>query len=90
MGGAQAAWLTYTRAEIARQAESPESAADWAARGDVAYALGRDDVAETAFVDAANLVESFVQTLQPERAARLLAAPAVEEILSTAGRAPAA
>jgi class 3 adenylate cyclase/tetratricopeptide (TPR) repeat protein len=143
--------LTYTRAEIARRAESPESAADWAARaveiahrtrrrkyealsrtslgralaalgrhdeaivelrsavtiadeltgppgrwnaraalGEVAYALGRDDVAEKAFIEAANLIESFAQTLKPERAARLLAAPAVEGTLSTAGRTHAA
>jgi class 3 adenylate cyclase/tetratricopeptide (TPR) repeat protein len=142
--------LTYARAEIARHAESPESAAEWAARateiargtrrrkyealsqtlfgralaalgrqeealaalrsavatadelvgppgrwqarsalGEVAYALGRDEDAESAFVEAANLVESFARTLLPERAARLLGAPAVEEILAAAGRTSA-
>ncbi len=64
----------------------------WQARSalaEVAYALGGDEDAESAFVEAANLVESFARTLLPERAARLLGAPAVEEILAAAGRTSA-
>ncbi len=61
-----------------------------AALGEVSYALGDDETAAVAYAESANLVESFADTLAAERAARLLAAPAVEEILSLAGRRPAA
>ena len=54
--------------------------------GEVAYALGEDDVAAGAYGEAADLVEAFVPTLAPERAASVLAAPPVTEILSAAGR----
>ena len=57
-----------------------------AALGEVAYALGEDDVAAGAYGEAADLVEAFVPTLAPERAASVLAAPPVTEILSAAGR----
>ena len=45
-----------------------------AALGRVAYELGEDDEAE--------LVEAFPATLAPRRAATLLSAPVVNEILS--------
>jgi class 3 adenylate cyclase/tetratricopeptide (TPR) repeat protein len=67
--------------------------ARWQARaalGESAYALGQDDVAATAYGEAAELVTSFVATLTPERRERLLAAPPVAEILSVAGRPPTA
>jgi class 3 adenylate cyclase/tetratricopeptide (TPR) repeat protein len=55
-----------------------------AALGRSAYALGEDDEAERAYREAGELVENFAATLSPERAARLLAAPAIEEILKPA------
>jgi tetratricopeptide (TPR) repeat protein len=63
--------------------------ARWSARaalGEVAYALGDDHAAAGAYAEAADLVEAFVPTLSPERAASVLAAPPVTEILSAAGR----
>jgi class 3 adenylate cyclase/tetratricopeptide (TPR) repeat protein len=60
-----------------------------AALGEASYALGDDEVAAAAYEEAAGLVESFAGTLAPERAARLLAAPAIDEILSLVGRRPA-
>jgi class 3 adenylate cyclase/tetratricopeptide (TPR) repeat protein len=59
----------------------------YAALGRSAYALGDDDRAATAYARAAEVVESFAQNLSPERSARLLAAPAIEEILTASGRA---
>ena len=67
--------------------------ARWAARsalGEAAYSLGEDDVAATAYGEAAEFVESFATTLAPERRDRLLAAAPVAEILSLAGSRPAA
>ena len=61
----------------------------WQARashGQVAQTVGDDAAAATAYDQAGALIESFAATLAPERAARLLAAPAVDEILSLAGR----
>jgi class 3 adenylate cyclase/tetratricopeptide (TPR) repeat protein len=57
-----------------------------AALGEVAYALGDDDAAAGAYAEAADLIEAFVRTLAPERAASVLAAAPVTEILSAAGR----
>ena len=45
--------------------------------------------AGAAYAHAGMLIETFAATLAPERAAHLLAAPAVDEILSLAGRKPA-
>jgi class 3 adenylate cyclase/tetratricopeptide (TPR) repeat protein len=59
-----------------------------AALGEVAYALGDDDTAATSYAEAADLVESFATTLAAERAACLLAAPPIEQILTSAGRTP--
>jgi len=61
-----------------------------AALGQVAHAVGDDHTAGVAYDEARNLIETFAGTLAPERAAHLLAAPPVEEILSLAGRRPAA
>lgn len=61
-----------------------------AALGQVAYAVGDDDTAGVAYDEAGNLIKTFAATLAPERAAHLLAAPPVEEILTLAGRTPAA
>ena len=61
-----------------------------AALGQVAHAVGDDHTAEVAYDEAGLLIETFAGTLAPERAARLLAAPALEEILSLTGRRPAA
>jgi tetratricopeptide (TPR) repeat protein len=61
-----------------------------AALGEVSYALGDDNAAAVAYEDAASLVESFAKTLAPERRVRLLAASPIDEILSLAGRRPAA
>src|SRR5262249_55394580 len=65
--------------------------ARWQARatlGEVAYALGEDDIAAVAYDEAADLVEGFVPTLAPERSASVLSAAPVVEILSAAGRSP--
>jgi class 3 adenylate cyclase/tetratricopeptide (TPR) repeat protein len=67
--------------------------ARWHARGalgEVAYAVGDDENAAAAYDEAAGLVESFVAALAPERKAQLLTAAPVDEILSLAGRRPAA
>jgi tetratricopeptide (TPR) repeat protein len=67
--------------------------ARWSSRsalGEVAYAIGEDDTAASAYSEAADLVEAFVPTLAPERAASVLAAAPVTEILTAAGRAPIA
>ena len=61
-----------------------------AALGKAAYALGEDDVAAAAYSEAGALIETFAGTLAAERAARFLAAPAIDDILSLAGRRPAA
>jgi hypothetical protein len=61
-----------------------------AALGAVSYALGDDDGAAAAYTEARGLIESFAGTLAPERSPRLLAAPSIGEILSLAGRKPAA
>jgi tetratricopeptide (TPR) repeat protein len=55
-----------------------------AALGAVSYALGDDDAAAAAYTEARDLIESFAGTLAPARSARLLAAPAIREILSLA------
>ena len=65
--------------------------ARWQARaalGQVAYDLGDDDTAAAAYAEAAALITTFAGTLAPERAARLLAAPPIEDVLSLAGRRP--
>jgi class 3 adenylate cyclase/tetratricopeptide (TPR) repeat protein len=61
-----------------------------AALGELSYALGDDESAAAAYDEAASLVESFAETIAPERNARLLAAAPIDEILSLAGRRPAA
>lgn len=63
--------------------------ARWRARatlGKVLYELGDDDGAGAAYQEAGKLVDGFVATLAPERAAQLHGAPDVEEIVSLAGR----
>jgi class 3 adenylate cyclase/tetratricopeptide (TPR) repeat protein len=61
-----------------------------AALGEASYALGDDETAAVAYDEAASLVESFAATLAPERKERVIAAPPIDEILSLAGRTPAA
>src|SRR4051794_5378149 len=59
--------------------------ARWDARaslGRVAYKLGRDDEAATAYGEAKALLESFSATLAPPRQATLATAPTVQEIRS--------
>jgi class 3 adenylate cyclase/tetratricopeptide (TPR) repeat protein len=59
--------------------------ARWQARsalGETAYELGLDDTASAAFTEARSLIEGFAATLAPERAASLLAAEAITDILS--------
>jgi tetratricopeptide (TPR) repeat protein len=67
--------------------------ARWQARaalGGAAHSFGDDDLAAVSFEEAARLIEAFAVTLAPERSSRLLAAPQIEQILSAAGRSPAA
>jgi tetratricopeptide (TPR) repeat protein len=61
-----------------------------AALGAVSYALGDDDAAAAAYAEAGDLIESFAGTLAPARSARLLSVPSISELLSLAGRKPAA
>jgi len=60
-----------------------------AALGWVAYSLGDDEAASSAYETAAELIASFAGTLTPERAKRLVAAPEVAEVFLLTGRAPA-
>jgi tetratricopeptide (TPR) repeat protein len=62
--------------------------ARWQARaalGDAAYDLGDDETAAVAFAEAADLVDAFVGTLAPERAAAVLGAEPVAHLRSRAG-----
>jgi Flp pilus assembly protein TadD len=54
--------------------------------GRVLYELGDDNGAAAAYEEARELVDGFVATLAPERAAKLSTAPDVQEIVSLAGR----
>jgi tetratricopeptide (TPR) repeat protein len=81
--------LTSLRSAVAIADELIGPPARWQARaalGQVAQSLGDDAAAATAYDQAGALIESFAATLAPERATRLLAAPAVDEILSLTGR----
>lgn len=60
------------------------------ALGRVSHLLGEDDAAAAAYTEAGDLIESFAATLAPPRSARFLAAPVISQILSLAGRTPAA
>jgi class 3 adenylate cyclase/tetratricopeptide (TPR) repeat protein len=65
--------------------------ARWNARaafGEAARTLGDDEAAESAYADAARLIDSFARTLAPERASTLLRARAVSEILAASGHNP--
>ncbi|HMI29444.1 MAG TPA: hypothetical protein VK490_07020, partial [Gaiellaceae bacterium] len=53
-----------------------------AALGRVAYEVGEDDEAASAYSQAAELVEAFTASLAPERAASLAKSPVVSEIRS--------
>lgn len=69
--------------EIADRIVSPY--ARWNARaalGRVAYSVGRDDEAATAYSEAKEIVDAFGATLAPERAATLATSPVVQEIRS--------
>ena len=60
-----------------------------AALGWVAYSLGDDEAASSAYETAAELIASFAETLAPERAKRLVVAPEVAEVFLLTGHAPA-
>ncbi len=67
--------------------------ARWEARaalGEVSYTLDDDDTAAAAYSEAAELVEGFIATLAPERAATIRCSPTVTEITSLTGRSTAA
>jgi tetratricopeptide (TPR) repeat protein len=69
--------------EIADRIVSPY--ARWNARavlGRVAYELGQDDEARSAYDEAATIVDEFAAALAPERAATLAQSPVVIEIRS--------
>jgi tetratricopeptide (TPR) repeat protein len=80
--------LDSLRAAVVIADELVGQPARWQARaalGEAAYALGADDVAETAYREAGELVASFASTLAPERAQQLLAAAPIAELLAKAG-----
>jgi class 3 adenylate cyclase/tetratricopeptide (TPR) repeat protein len=91
LGQREQAMQALTNAvELADELVGPP--ARWQARaalGRAAHHFGDDETAARAYEEARDLVEAFVATLAPERQAKLLAAPEVEEIVSLAGR-PAA
>ncbi|TML18030.1 MAG: tetratricopeptide repeat protein [Actinobacteria bacterium] len=77
------------RSAVALADELVGPPARWRTRatlGRVLYDLGDDDAAATPYAEARELIDGFVATLAPERSARLLTAPDVEEIVSLAGR----
>jgi class 3 adenylate cyclase/tetratricopeptide (TPR) repeat protein len=81
--------LQTLRSAVALADELVGPPARWRARatlGKVLYELGEDDGAALAYHEARELVDGFVATLAPERAAKLSAAPDVEEIVALAGR----
>ena len=85
-------FMQVLRTAVALADELVGQPARWQARavlGEVARTIGDDDVAATVYGEAARLVETFVATLAPARAARLLAAPDVDQVLSLTGRRPA-
>jgi class 3 adenylate cyclase/tetratricopeptide (TPR) repeat protein len=53
-----------------------------AALGRTAFALGEDDVAASAYGEAAELIGTFAARLAPERAEKFLAAPAILDVLA--------
>ena len=80
--------LVALRAAVTIADELVGAPARWqtrAALGDVAYEVGDDATAQTAFTEAAALVGEFAATLAPERAAAVLGAEPVSHILSRAG-----
>jgi class 3 adenylate cyclase/tetratricopeptide (TPR) repeat protein len=84
--------LDALRSAVAHADELVGPPGRWQARatlGSVSQALGDDDSAAAAYDEAGRLIETFAATLAPARAAPLLAAPDVEEILSLTGRRPA-
>jgi hypothetical protein len=88
-----AAQLAALRSAVKFADEFVGPPARWQTRGalgEVAYALGDDETAGATYDEAVALVESFAGALTPERKAGLLAAPPIVEILSLAGRRPAA
>jgi class 3 adenylate cyclase/tetratricopeptide (TPR) repeat protein/energy-coupling factor transporter ATP-binding protein EcfA2 len=56
-----------------------------AALGRAAYELGDDDQAAAAFGETRRLIETFAETLSPERAVRFLATAPVRELLADTG-----
>jgi tetratricopeptide (TPR) repeat protein len=85
--------LTALRAAVALTDELIGQPGRWRARealGRVSHLLGDDDAAAAAYAEAGDLIESFAGTLAPARSARFLAAPAISQILSLAGRTPVA
>jgi class 3 adenylate cyclase/tetratricopeptide (TPR) repeat protein len=83
--------LRASRSAVAIADELVGQPARWRARatlGQLLSAFGDDEGAAAAYDEAAKLIESFASTLAPERAARLLAAPSVDEIMSRAGHKP--
>jgi class 3 adenylate cyclase/tetratricopeptide (TPR) repeat protein len=78
--------LQALRAAVTIADEIVSPPARWHARaalGRIAYELGEDDEAASAYSEAAELVEAFNATLAPERAATLARSPLVNEIRST-------
>jgi tetratricopeptide (TPR) repeat protein len=81
--------LAALRSGVAIADELVGPPARWQARaalGNAAYELGDDETADAAFAEAAQLVDGFVDTLAPERAAAVLAAEPVSDLRSRAGR----
>jgi class 3 adenylate cyclase/tetratricopeptide (TPR) repeat protein len=85
--------LAAVRAAVALTDELIGQPGRWRARealGRMSHLLGEDAAAAGAYAEAGDLIHSFAGTLAPPRAARFLAAPEISQILSLAGRRPAA
>jgi hypothetical protein len=76
------------RAAVAGTDELTSPNPRWETRASLAHALvrtGDDAGAARTFHEAAEVIRAFAATLAPERAASLLAAEPIREILSAAG-----
>jgi len=85
--------LAALRAAVALTDDLIGQPGRWRARealGRVSHLLGEDATAAAAYAEAGDLITSFAGALAPPRSARFLATPAISEILSLAGRLPAA
>lgn len=79
--------LEHARAAVSIADELVNPPGRWHARetlASLAYAQGEDDVAAAAADEAVEIVRTFAATLAPKRAEKLLASPAITDVLARA------